>query len=354
MTPFFSIIIPLYNAETFIESAVKQLVHQTYTGCELIFSVDGSPDKSFEIASLIASKYKNIRVIHQENQGPGVARNNALKIANGEYILFLDVDDLYSTSLLSTIKSYIDDYTPDVLAYSYIEHNNIGNYDFSCVYKPHIAVNNHEIRRLFNDYFVRLPFNNGFAWNRAYRKSFLIENNIFFGKQRIQEDELFNIKVYQAASSMVTIPEILYTYVIHSSNSIFRFNPSLFWDYCDVDKGLSDLYVYWTLDSVYALKYKYIRHYNAIINSIRNLILNLDKDANYSIDDIINHCSTLRTIAAIQANSWTDSCKYFKILKAQRLTELAVRLKFAHKINITKKWLKMHFTQPRIFTYCKL
>ena len=143
----------------------------------------------------------------------------------------------------------------------------------------------------------------------------------------MQEDELFNLTVYGHAQSMVVVPDVLYTYIIHNHNSIFRFNASLFWDYCRVYEAMSELYACWALDTPQAIKYQTGRHYNAVINSLRNLVLNPRQKAAYTVSDVLNHCSTQEVLAQIRANSWGGTFKYYKYLNNRSLRSLSLRLK---------------------------
>lgn len=95
-----SVILPVYNSQKFIKQAIESVLGQTFTDFELIIVNDGSTDSTLEIISDF--KDKRIRLISQQNQGPGAARNNALKVAEGDYVMFLDSDDWYSKDALET------------------------------------------------------------------------------------------------------------------------------------------------------------------------------------------------------------------------------------------------------------
>ena len=98
--PKISIIIPIYKVEKYLEKCLDSVLRQTFTDWEAICINDGSPDKCDEILAKYAQKDKRIKVINQENQGVSISRNNGLKQAEGEYILFLDSDDFIHPQLL--------------------------------------------------------------------------------------------------------------------------------------------------------------------------------------------------------------------------------------------------------------
>lgn len=89
----FSIIVPVYNVEDYLEKCLDSIINQAFHDYELILVDDGSEDRSGAICDIYAPKYDRVTVIHQENLGPGGARNSALKISRGEYIIFVDSDD---------------------------------------------------------------------------------------------------------------------------------------------------------------------------------------------------------------------------------------------------------------------
>lgn len=108
--PKFSIIIPLYNKEKYIENTLKSVLKQTFQDFEIIIINDGSTDLSIELVNQIQDD--RIKLVHQENQGVSVARNNGIKLAEAEYICFLDADDFwklnYLENLFDTIKKFPD------------------------------------------------------------------------------------------------------------------------------------------------------------------------------------------------------------------------------------------------------
>lgn len=105
---FFSVIIPLYNKETFIENTLKSVLQQTFTDFEVIVVNDGSTDKSLEKANRI--KDSRIQIYNQENSGASAARNKGLDLASSDYIAFLDADDLWNENHLQTLYMLIQDF----------------------------------------------------------------------------------------------------------------------------------------------------------------------------------------------------------------------------------------------------
>ena len=88
-----SVIIPVYNAENYVSRCIESVLAQTYNDWQMILVDDGSKDKSLEICQKYADADNRISVMHQENAGPGIARNAGIAEASGSYVVFIDSDD---------------------------------------------------------------------------------------------------------------------------------------------------------------------------------------------------------------------------------------------------------------------
>ncbi len=105
--PRISVIIPVYKCEEYLENCVNSILSQTFSDFEIILVDDGSPDNSGSLCDELAEKYDNIIVLHQENQGQAAARNNGVKIANGEWLHFVDCDDSINPYILEALYNAV-------------------------------------------------------------------------------------------------------------------------------------------------------------------------------------------------------------------------------------------------------
>lgn len=103
MNPLISVVVPVYNTEPYVRKAIDSVLKQTYDNIEIICVDDGSTDNSPQILDEFAAKYDNIKVIHTENGGISHARNMALDCCRGDYIAFLDSDDMYHEQMLKIL-----------------------------------------------------------------------------------------------------------------------------------------------------------------------------------------------------------------------------------------------------------
>lgn len=127
-TPLVSVITPVYNCEKYLEAAITSVQNQTYANWELILVDDASTDGSADIAREFYSEDARIKYIKLlKNGGPAVARNNAIKIAQGKYIAFLDADDFWAPDKLEIQVDYMQRKNCDVSFSSYLLVDEAGN-----------------------------------------------------------------------------------------------------------------------------------------------------------------------------------------------------------------------------------
>lgn len=215
----FSLIIPVYNTQFFIEKCLKSIQLQTFEQYEVIIIDDGSTDDSIDLCYKYLKNIKNMIIIHQENRGLSSARNRALKIAKGKYIWFIDSDD------------YINDCDTLEIIYNELEENFLDILQFNARFKVHalnqwsLEKNNKKIISNFKDTavlsgkdYLRLiaqkdEWRYG-VWTFVFRREFLINNNIYFHETFIHEDAAFNVNVLSVCQRIKFINNVLYVYRI--------------------------------------------------------------------------------------------------------------------------------------------
>ena len=116
-----SIIVPIYNVEKYIYRCINSIIEQTYKKLEIILVDDGSPDKSPQICDEYKEKDDRIIVIHKKNGGLSDARNEGLKVATGDYILFLDSDDEIIKTAIEELIKIIKKESPDIICFNFKE-----------------------------------------------------------------------------------------------------------------------------------------------------------------------------------------------------------------------------------------
>lgn len=109
MAPTISVIIPVYNAENYVGRCIESVQAQTYNNWQMILVDDGSKDKSLEICQKYADVDNRISVIHQENAGPGIARNTGIAKASGNYVVFIDSDYYIEKDYFQLLSKHDED-----------------------------------------------------------------------------------------------------------------------------------------------------------------------------------------------------------------------------------------------------
>ncbi|MGF7118943.1 glycosyltransferase [Methanobacterium oryzae] len=222
--PKVSVIIPVHNVEKYLEECLNSLVNQTLKDIEIICVNDGSTDKSLEILEKFAAKDDRITIINQENQGAGAARNKGLKIARGEYLSFLDADDFFELDMLEKVYNFSSKNSLDIAVYGANTFNDKTSriekidYDIRREYLPKKNIFN------YND-FPKYVFNTfqNWAWNKLFKRTFILENNIQFQELFRTDDLLFTCKALVKAKRISVLDAPLVYYRIehdfHSQNT---------------------------------------------------------------------------------------------------------------------------------------
>lgn len=220
LTPLISVVIPVYNAEKFIEKCAKSLFEQTFDQIEYIFVDDCSTDNSVEILQSLIDKYQrhtyNITIITQRtNQGVAIARNTGLSQAKGEYVIFCDSDDWLDTQMLQKMYSTAITSNADVVMCDFYMAFNTGYKQFRCP----TWCNENKVASM-QQY---LTFSWNVIWNMLIKRDLCIKNNINFSPRSTYcEDFNFAVKVLDRAAIVKNIHEPLYYYNQLNTNSIMH------------------------------------------------------------------------------------------------------------------------------------
>ena len=300
INPFFTIIIPIYNNISFISASIKSLLQQSFHDFEIILIDDGSTDGSYELCKKFLVNKSSITLLHQPNSGAGSARNLGLEHAKGEYICFFDIDDKVRSDWLENIYKLVNQRFPELIVYSYREINPALKTKTSLIFKDRFYENNDSIKETYVSELSGVKFNNGFVWNKVYRRELLINKNIKFPSLRIQQDEVFNHEVYKNANSLLTSSEILYDYYVYDKGNtrnsyiperlkIFEEVKSSFFaiiNYWQLKNSFLDLYIHsrFVRNSIYNRNPFSLKHYKSYI---KNLISNysLNESALFLLDN---------------------------------------------------------------------
>lgn len=212
--PLISVIIPVYQAEAYLEECLDSVLAQEYPSLELILVDDGSPDGSPAICDRYAGRHPNIQVIHQENQGPGPARNAGIAAARGEYLMFADADDrLDGPRAIRSLAEAALENGADIASGGFRLMDE-GGTPLEYIGPPYRAAPDPDHVRSpdfqFHCFFLHSSM--GFLWGKLYRRSFLDAHEIRVGPQAYMEDKCLNLCCYLCRPAYAFTPESVFLY----------------------------------------------------------------------------------------------------------------------------------------------
>lgn len=209
--PLISVIIPVYNVEGYLHYCIESILKQTYHNIEVLLINDGSKDNSGVICQTYANTDKRIHIITQNNSGISATRNNGLKMAKGDFIIFIDADDYIHPMTLEIMYKALneDNYDFSMILGQRTYHHNI---------EPIKIPSNIEKKTMDRNYLMKGLFNltkedelqYQVVWNKLYKKEIL--KDLFFRKTG-SEDTEFNSRVYLKCKKAVLINLYLYNWV---------------------------------------------------------------------------------------------------------------------------------------------
>lgn len=222
-----SIIVPIYNVEQFLEECVKSILNQTYQDLEVILVNDGSTDRSSEICDELAATDGRIIVFHQNNQGTSEARNTGLKLATGQYIGFVDSDDVIHPNMYEWLMAALQEEKAEVaICHERAFYDRNCNFDEMNLKHIEKVENREQLFSHFMDVWTG-PIN--FVWNKLYNRELF--DGIRFQKGIKMEDMFIQVDVLQRVTKAVWIREALYGYRQRSGSIMNSDN--------------DDIYIYW-------------------------------------------------------------------------------------------------------------
>ena len=224
--PKISIIIPVYNVESYLRECLDSVINQTYNNLEIILIDDGSPDNCGFICDEYAEKDSRIIVIHKENAGVGAARNDGLDMVTGEWITFVDSDDWIEPDYCENFIQFAAKHQADMvfMGGAILEYDGNEAVIRRSVRSEFVYTKAHDPEKweilqakvlsgkISDDHlFNQFPY--GYVCNVFHNVRFWKENNIKFNTgMSIYEDGLFNFMMIEKASSVGVFPYIGYHY----------------------------------------------------------------------------------------------------------------------------------------------
>ncbi|NDV78859.1 glycosyltransferase [Dysgonomonas sp. 511] len=346
--PLVSIIVPIYNVIKFIDRGINNILSQTYANLEILLIDDGSTDGSGELCDYWSVKEERIKVYHKKNGGAGSARNLGMSKASGKYIYFFDIDDLADKELLDYNVRIMEEKQVDFILFGFstieVGRNNIRD---EITFVEQEIHSNEELKQIYVDTILLTKNGNGFPWNKFYRRSFLEKHNIIYEDQRIQQDEVFNLKLYLYLEKAYISQKILYTYFIYNiGNTRSHFIEDRFDIYVSVRSHFENLCNYWKLEDSRYDEYLNKRFYNSVEICINFNMFHKDciwntKEKKKELKRIMEHCYTKDAISFVEEHKYLNRERrlYLYAYKIQKLFLVRIYNYFFHIARLVKKFI---------------
>ncbi len=241
-----SVIVPVYNVAPYIRTCMESILRQGLeeTDFEVILVNDGTQDNSFEVIEDIVRQHANILRVDQENQGLSAARNTGLNYAQGDYVLFVDSDDLLVEGSVAPLLGLAEKNTADLVVTDFIKlsDNEILNFcarqDKTLVFAVKTGT------KLFLD---DLNPSENYVWRTLYRREFLERNHIRFIPGICYEDIPFTPECYLKANTVVRVRSLLYIYRMGHSSITSTMTPK---KAMDLNKGIEHVWHLREMDGI--------------------------------------------------------------------------------------------------------
>lgn len=333
MNTLISVIVPVYNTESYLDRCITSILNQKQKNIELILIDDGSTDSSLEICKKWEKRDARVKVIHQENSGVSAARNIGIENSSGKYISFIDSDDFVDEEIYN--------------AFNELYEKNIDLIRFRCkTFYGNLGIES----KNFTDGFIK--FNNlyekyslffdgntfGSVWSTLFRRE-ILSNVRFETKYRYGEDYLFYFEVLENANTVYISNEVLYFYMINYSSATRR---------VDFEKEIKEIKDHFNVDFEvenflrgHDLNSLLNDAWNSTISATQNWLKNLSK--NYSYHQFKELVLNLKQSSEfINYLEYTDDYHRIKMKKIMDKANFGYYLK-GKSIGSIKKTLKKVF-----------
>lgn len=229
MKPLISVIIPVFNAEKRLELSIKGVLNQTYENIELILVDDGSTDSSLMICEKYSKYDQRVKVIHQLNARVSAARNRGIQEASGQFIIFMDSDDLIDTNTYEEVMKYMLDDSVDMVIFGvrfeYYKDDVLVKSKTKAIDKDIVF----EVNNIKNEFFDLYDKNYlSSVWNKMIKASIIKENRILFeNDMSIYEDFKFALDVLEKSQKVWALATPYYRYYNNLKSLSLKRRPNI-------------------------------------------------------------------------------------------------------------------------------
>lgn len=286
MNPKISIIVPVYNAEKFLNKCIKSILNQTFTNFELILINDGSLDNSGEICNKFLHSDNRVKVIHKENYGQATARNSGLQVAQGEYVGFVDSDDWIEVDMYKNLYESSIKENADISIIGLREVNEFGA--GLSEYSPKIITFSEILKRAY-------------PCNKLFKKQLFTNNDLSFIDGRYYEDLELIPKLFVKSKKVICISKVSYNYLKRSESTTGVRDEKILdnlWAYTQIKNYLIEENIYMTYKEEFEKGVSYFRKFYInilydyptafLLKNFKRIKSDFDKIGGLNFEDILD------------------------------------------------------------------
>ena len=339
-----SVIMPVYNDEEFVSDALDSVLKQTLNDIEIICVNDGSTDKSLDILNDYANRYDFIKVFSKENEGSGIARNFALTKTCGEYIAYLDSDDVYlDSNALKLMYEKAVENNADLVSANLMGINTDGKLEV-----------NRNLERFKSEGFIEpeeygIPYS---YYKNIFKKSFLTENNIVFPDLLRGQDPVFLAEILTKVDKIPTVPIDLYGFKYSPQSDLLKMNT--YRKRYDYIKHFKDTYEILENAGFHKMKKNYEKKlkdfikafHNRYTKEVKDIVLDVFSDDEHILSIVKPMFINPKVSVIIRSDEFSPDC--LKPVLTQSLKEIEVICIYDNSAEILKD-LSLKDSRIRIF-----
>lgn len=215
-----SVIIPVYNAEKYLKQCLDSVLNQSLQEIEVICVDDGSTDDSPQILTEYASNDIRLRIVKQENAGPGKARNKGMEHSTGKYLIFLDADDWFEPEYLEKMYVKSEQVGADICICKAqrVDAETGNNLPSEWMLKEKLVPSDVFSPEEVSQYLFQFTY--GQVWDKLYKKNLLVKEGIYFPELRNSEDMPFVYITLLSAHRVTLLSEVMVNYRVNMSSSV--------------------------------------------------------------------------------------------------------------------------------------
>ena len=309
-----SIVVPVYNVEKYLDRCIKSLLNQSIEEYEILLIDDGSKDNSGKMCDEYQRRDSRIKVFHKENEGLGLTRNYGMNQAAGEYILFVDSDDYIAQECLKDLYSYVTADSCDVCFFERAFYKG-GIVDFNHDVYPEKIEYKKLATMCLGEPLKQDAFEIGPAWKALYKRSFLLDNGLFFESERdiLSEDYVFSARLCLANPKICFFNKTVYFYCDNGDSLTNSYNPQRPFKAVNLYNRMIEICLANNLGD----EAEYRAYNNFLINmlvSFKHLTLNTAMKKAEKLRLISDLCHNQKIMAIIRSISCTDGSR-LRLLK---------------------------------------